>query len=656
MDTPDKTAVGLVRRLRIEAPKLPALFSRRVPSGSVRSGIDAALRRLRPRWRQGDPGPGGFRDLVQNSPEVVMLTDADASVRYVNGAVTEVLGYRPEDMVGDDLAGYLHPSEKEKVLPDAAAKDHARPPVAMEFRMRHADGSWRRVEAVSAVPPEGRQADYDRALYIRDAPGSGGRAELERRASEDPLTGLANRGLFMARLEHALARDARHQEPVAILFLDVDDFKAVNDTLGHKAGDRLLTTIGRRLRSCTRPGDTAARIGGDEFTVLVEDATGRANPVRLAERLLGALREPITLDGQTLFVSVSIGVAVSSPDVHGAEDLLHAADTAMYRAKREGKGRYGVFVDEASGELFSRFGLETQLWRALERSELEARYQPVVCLETGQVSCMEALLRWNHPDMGPLPPEAFVPLAESSGLMSPIGRWVLEQACRQAMEWRAAGLGGRTSVGVKLSARQLAQPNLTETVADVLRRTGYPAPGLVLEISESALMETRRVRETLEALKAIGVRLAIDGFGTGLFSLSSLANLPVHALKIDRSLVDMLTGERDRALPIVSATLGIARALDIATVADGVETPEQASLLRGMGCAGGEGPLFSGPLTPAEAREFLGARGRTNARKDRRHAAPRAPGTPRKKATPERSDGERHEHPGEERGNARRPR
>ena len=598
------------------APKLLRFFARQAPSAP-------AVRRLL--RRHPGPAPEHFRDIVQNAPEVVMLTDADDSVRYVNGAVTKVLGYQPEDMVGDDLAGYLHPSERGKILSGAATKPGGHPPAAdaTEFRMCHADGSWRRVEAVAAVPSDGGHTGYEKALYIRDASDHDDRAELERRAWEDPLTGLANRGLFVDRLEHALGSNARRERPVAVLFLDVDNLKTVNDTLGHKAGDRLLVTIARRLRACTRPGDTAARLGGDEFTVLVEDATGGANPVRLAERLLGTLREPVALEGHTLFVSVSIGIAVSSPDLQEAEGLLHAADMAMYHAKRQGPGRYEVFADKASGKLLSRFGLETELWRALERSEFGVHYQPVVSLETGDVVRMEALLRWNHPELGLLRSEVFVLLAERNDLMVPVGRWLIEEACAQAREWRDAGLGIR--VGVDLSARQLTQPNLTEVIAGVLRRTGCPASDLVLEITGGVLVDTSRLAETLGSLEALGVGLATSDFDAGFSSLSNLADLPVHDLKIDRSFVEMLDDERGKARPIVSAILGVARALDIATAADGVETAEQASVLREMGCAAAQGPYFSGPLPPDAARGLLGARARPeDARKGRRHAGPEA--------------------------------
>lgn len=588
-----------------------------------------------------------------------MLTDADASVLYVNGAVTGVLGYEPEDMVGGDLAGYVHPSEKAGLLAPAAEKPRVRLPAggALEFRMRHADGSWRQVEAVAACPSDDGLGGYEKALYIRDASGRDDRAELERRASEDPLTGLANRGLFMVRLEHAMARNARQQTPVAVLFLDVDDLKAINDTLGHKAGDRLLVAIGRRLRACTRPGDTAARLGGDEFTVLVEDASGRANAVRLAERLLGTLTEPIALGDHTVFVSVSIGVAMSSPGLHEAENLLHAADTAMYRAKREGKGRYEVFDDETSGALISRLGLETELWRALERSEFELHYRPVVYLKTDEVVGMEAVVRWNHPESGLLLPDAFIPVAEKNDLMIPIGRWLLETACAHAKEWRAAGLGSWTSLGVNLSAAQLAQPDLTGVVAHVLRKTGYPASGLVLEITESMIEDTRHVEETLGALEALDVRLAIDGFGTGFSSLSNLANLPIHALKVDRSFVDLLDGRRDKTLPIVSATLGIARTLGIATVADGVETREQASMLREIGCDAGQGSYFSGPLPFGAACEFLGARERRGyIEKGRRYAGPVSAAESPRKAAAGWTDGEGRERPGEKRRDEGRPR
>lgn len=538
-----------------------------------------------------------------------MLVGPDSSIRYVNDSVTRVLGYRPKELLGRKLDRYLHPSDREPVSPGSptSLRGQRHDPKTLSFRMRSADGRWCHVEAVVDDSRNRRRSNNKTIYYIRDASERNAeRLELERRASQDPLTGLANRGLFMTRLKHALSGNACHKRPVAVLFLDMDDFKVVNDRLGHGAGDRLLVTLGQRLRACIRPEDTAARLGGDEFTVLMEDATG-TNPTRLAERLLSVLEEPVAFDGHTVSVSLSIGVAVSGTDLDDAESLLHAADAAMYRAKQAGKGRYAVFDNGTSEQLLRGFGLESDLWRALGRSEFDVRYQPVVSLNTGEVVGMEALLRWKHPELELLSPEAFVPLAEKNGLIVPIGRWLLREACEQAMKWQDLGLAAPACITVNLSAKQLVQPNLAEQVADILRETGYAPGGLALGIPESVLTDTHRVAGILWRLKDTGVKLTIRDFGTGSSPLASLIRLPVHALKIDRSLVGALRSGTNEAGPIVSAILGVARVLDVEIVAEGIESIEQTVMLKEMGCGAGQGFYFSKPLRRDAATEFLKA-------------------------------------------------
>lgn len=554
-------------------------------------------------------GPERFRSLVQNAPDIVMLVGPDSCIRYVNDSVTRVLGYRPEVLLGQRLDRYLHPSDREgtslDVTTDFRGTEYV--PKTLAFRMRGADGHWCCVEANVVDWHRSVRSHGQRVYYIRDASERNAeKLELERRASEDPLTGLANRSLFMTRLKYALSGKARHRRPVAVLFLDMDDFKAVNDGLGHGVGDRLLVTLGQRLRACIRPEDTAARLGGDEFTVLMEDATG-SNPVRLAERLQSILEEPVAFDGLTISVSLSIGVAVDGTDRGDADKLVHAADAAMYRAKQAGNGYYVVSDNGTPEQPPRRSGSGGDLWRALERPEFEVCYQPVVPLGIGGVVSMEALVRWKHPELGLLRPETFVPPAERNGLMAPIGRRLLQEACEQATEWQDLGPAAPAFITVSLSARQSVQPDLAEQVADVLRETGHAPDELVLEIPEDILVDGHRVAGNLQKLRDMGVKLTIRDFGTGYCPLSGLISLPVHALKIDRSLVGALRSGANEAGPTVSAIVRVARALDIETVAEGVESGEQTAKLKDMGCDAGQGSYFSKPLRREAATEFLAA-------------------------------------------------
>jgi diguanylate cyclase (GGDEF)-like protein/PAS domain S-box-containing protein len=554
-------------------------------------------------------GPGAFRHLVQNAPDVVMLVESDSSIRYVNNSVSRMFGYRPEELVGQKLDRYLCPSDRDAEAPNAtpARGDLRQAPGALAFRMRTADGSWRRVEAVVVDARRSARSGSQRIYYIRDASQDDAkRRELERCAFEDTLTGLANRNLFMNRLKHALSGRARHKRPVAVLFLDLDDFKAVNDRLGHGTGDRLLVAMGQRLRACVRPEDTAARLGGDEFTVLVEDAAGAA-PIRLAERLLGVMEEPVALDGRKLNVSLSIGVAVSDADHGDADSLLHAADAAMYRAKQAGKGRYAVSEAGALERAPRRFDLENDLLRAVERSEFGVCYRPVVSLNTGSVVSMEALLGWEHPELGYLPAGAFVPTAERNGLMIPIGRWLLKEACEQASEWQDLGPAAPATVTVDLSARQLGQTTIAEQVADVLQETGFAPDELILGIPERVLAVGHRVAGNLQKLRALNVKLTLRDFGTGSTTLPDMVRLPVRALKIDRSLIGALRDGPEGTEPLVASILRVAGALGLATVAEGIDDPEQATVLREMGCDAGQGPYFSGPLQRDAATRFLEA-------------------------------------------------
>jgi diguanylate cyclase (GGDEF)-like protein len=415
------------------------------------------------------------------------------------------------------------------------------------------------------------------------------------RAFSDSLTNLASRGLFKNRLEDALARATAEGMTPAVLFIDIDDFKTVNDSLGHTAGDELLTAVGQRIRRSLRAADTAARMGGDEFAVLIEDGDV-AEATMLAERLLRILRAPFTIEGQTLAVRISIGIACAG-SATSPSDLLRNADTAMYVAKTGGKDRYALFESTMHEAALRRFRLKADLERAVERDELTIDYQPVVDLTLGVTTGVEALMRWRHPEQGMISPVEFIPLAEETGLIVEMGRRILERACLQAAEWQALVPG--LTMSVNLSVRQLTCPELVADVAAALRHSGLPPDRLVLEITESVLMEdVERSVRSLELLKSIGIRLAIDDFGTGHSSLSYLRQLPVDILKIDRSFVSELGGASDRHT-IAGVVVSLGRSLGLRTVAEGVEEPGQLSALRAAGCDDAQGFLLSRPA-PAE--------------------------------------------------------
>ncbi len=434
-------------------------------------------------------------------------------------------------------------------------------------------------------------------LYEKDQES---KKRLTHQAFHDSLTGLANRNLLMDRLEHARARVSRRMEMLAVLFMDLDDFKVINDSLGHAVGDRLLVAVAERLRSCVRPQDTISRLGGDEFVALLEDLHDEGDAVRVAERIIDGLRIPFTVDGNRLHTSISVGIAFSTAP---ADDLLRAADTAMYRAKENGKGRYEVFEPDMHHKALLRLQLENDLRVALDKGGLTVYYQPEVDPGTGMVAGFEALLRWRHPERGMMTPHEFLPLAEQTGLIVPIGEWVLREACLQAQRWQESRRGASPLlISVNLSVQQLKQ---IDFVAEVLTETGLAPATLVLEITEDAVMEdAQRAVEALEELKRTGVRLAIDDFGTGRSSLAYLKRLPVDYLKIDRSFVERL-GDDPKGVEIVSGTLALARALSLKTIAEGVETPAQLENLREMGCDLAQGKLFSEPRSADAMEQYL---------------------------------------------------
>jgi diguanylate cyclase (GGDEF)-like protein len=414
--------------------------------------------------------------------------------------------------------------------------------------------------------------------------------ELEHRAFHDPLTGLANRDLFRNRLAHALQR--RRMEPVTVVFVDLDDFKTVNDSLGHDAGDRLLVLVAERLRASVRGGDTAARLGGDEFAVLLEETEGET----MGRRILAALESPFTIDGRDFVIGASIGVASGTPGITTAEELLQDADLAMYAAKAAGKSRVARFEPAMREGAVERLDLLHDLDVALDRGELVLHYQPVVRLgeQAGEVAGYEALLRWNHPERGLLSPAAFLGLAEETGRILPIGWWILEEACRAQRRFPVQPGVLPPSVSVNMSARQLADPNAIQAVAHALAVSGVDPGRVVLELPESTLLAGEEETDRLLALRALGVRLAIDDFGTGYSSLGYLSRLPIDIVKIDRSFLERMEGSGTEEL-LVGAIVQLARALGLRTVAEGVETRFQLDRLTEMGCDAAQGYLIGRP-------------------------------------------------------------
>ncbi|MBV9606399.1 MAG: EAL domain-containing protein [Solirubrobacterales bacterium] len=422
---------------------------------------------------------------------------------------------------------------------------------------------------------------------------------IRERAVHDPLTGLPNRVLFVDRLEHALARLGRSEALCAILFLDLDHFKLVNDSLGHHVGDELLTAAAPRLKQALRLSDTVARFGGDEFGILLEDISSERDAIETAERIAAIFARPFVLSGSEHFVTTSIGIALARGG-ELADELIRDADAAMYRAKDRGRARYEVFDEGMRGRAIERLRVENDLRRALERGELRLEYQPVVSLRNFSLVGVEALVRWRHPERGEIPPSDFIPIAEENGLIEPIGRWVLERACRQAAEWYAARPDSAPlTMSVNLSAVQVTRRSLPDVVASILRSTGLDPACLSLEITETVMVrDAEGLGEVLGALKALGVRLVLDDFGTGYSSLSYLTRLPLDVLKVDRSFVDGL-GSEPRDTAITETIIAMSRALSLDVVAEGVETSEHVRELSRLGCGLAQGFHFSRAV-PAE--------------------------------------------------------
>ena len=554
-----------------------------------------------------------FRSLVKHGSDIITIVDAHGGIRYLSPAVERLLGYQPEMLIGTNLGQRLiHPSNVAAL--DAFYEILISSPgkiMNAEIQMQHRDGSWLHFELI------GSNLLHDtnvQGLLITARDISERKVfeqQLQHQAFHDALTTLPNRALIMNRLQHALVRSARRSpnDLLAVLFIDLDMFKVVNDSLGHEAGDHLLIAVAERLQRSVRPQDTVARFGGDEFMILLEDLPDEATACGIAEEILQQLRVTENINGYEIIVTASIGLAFNSGGVNSTTDLLRYADAAMYQAKREGKGRYHVFDGRNSISLLERFELEQELRRALEQHEFRVFYQPIISLNDQKVIGMEALIRWEHPRLGMIAPAQFIHTAEETGLIIPIGMWVLEEACRQVYEWqRGRKADSRLELSVNLSAKQLQQADLVTQVAQILRKTKLNPISLKLEITESVAMnDAEGTLARLHELKSLGVKLAIDDFGTGYSSLSYLKRFPVDTLKIDRSFVAGL-GQNAEDTAIVQAVVTMAHTVGLTVTAEGVESNEITTHLQGLGCDLAQGYHFAKPLSSTGLAALLNDR------------------------------------------------
>ncbi|MEO7836477.1 MAG: EAL domain-containing protein [Acidimicrobiales bacterium] len=536
-----------------------------------------------------------FRSLVQNSSDVITVIDADTTIRYQTPSVEEVLGYDPSEILGKRFIDLVHPEDASQLVAfcdDAMVRLGTSS--ALEVRVRRRDGAWLFLEMVSNNlvndPNVGGIVLTARDVSER----KGFESQLTHKAFHDDLTGLANRDLLSDRVRHALARRLPGTERLAVLVLDIDDFKTINDSLGHASGNTVLVAIAERLATCLRPADTIARLGGDEFAVLLED-TSLTHAAVLAERIIATLHEALAVEGMEIFVDASIGIALAESDQATPEELLRNADLAMYLAKSQGKACWRVFEPSMHAAVLKRLDLNAELQRALANSDFVVHYQPIVNLATTRIVGVEALVRWQHPDRGIISPTEFMPMAEETGLIVPLGLWVLQEACRDAHLF--ASSAGPVGMSVNLSQKQLQQAGLVGQVRSALERSGLEPSRLTLEITESVVMEDAATTiAVLNQLRRLGMRLAIDDFGTGYSSLSYLRQLPIDVLKLDKEFVDGITsGVRDMILP--KTVIEMANTLGLHTVAEGIETVEQLESLRRWNCELGQGYLFAKPVT-----------------------------------------------------------
>src|SRR5664279_5433227 len=545
-----------------------------------------------------------FRALTEQSTDIILIADPSGQIKYASPSVHTVLAVHGDSLAGTNMMDLVHPDDFAKTMSTRPRSVAYRQNPIVEFRLRHADGSWLYFECVvrNLIQHKNIGGIVYNARDITERKHA--QEQLLFNATHDALTGLPDRALFLERLQSVVDRMKRHpHEAAAVLFIDIDDFKVVNDCYGHATGDALIKEVSDRLRACLRSDGTIARMGGDEFTVLVEDVTDPSDAIRVAERIQSSFERPFLLEGLEIFKSVSIGIALTSPET-SAEVVLQNADIAMYRAKAQGKARSELFDRTMHEQVMSRLLLEAKLRYALQNEELTLHYQPIVAVDTGGVQGFEALLRWQPSGSNSIPPSTFVPVAEQCGLIVPISVWVLKKACLEAASWRQRyPADPPLYVSINISSKHFSHAGFIGHVKDALEESAIDPQCITIELTESlAMNDVAATFQTMSQLRTLGVKLSIDDFGTGYSSLSYLRRFPVDTLKIDQSFVKTMDAEN---YAIVKTIIGLARNLELKVVAEGVETPNQHQLLALAGCGSAQGYFFAEPMPAKSVGVFI---------------------------------------------------
>ncbi|MCP5418513.1 MAG: EAL domain-containing protein [Chromatiaceae bacterium] len=562
-----------------------------------------------------------YRFIVNNSPDIIYMLDNNGNFVFINERIKTLLGYETGEILGEHYSRFVHKDDIEKakyVFDERRTGSRASNNIEFRLLCKGSALPYRYFESRSItieLSAMGIYATAQQEAQQQEFVGTYGvvRDISERKRAEevinfqlyhDLLTKLPNRSLFRDRLNLAISQAKRNKTKLAVMFLDMDRFKVINDSLGHLAGDQLLQTVASRLHSCLRDGDTLARVGGDEFNLLVPGISGREDAAMVARKIMDRLKDPVILDGYEVFVSFSIGIAIFPDDGQTIDMLVKNSDMAMYHIKAHGKNGFEFFADNMKAVFHRQLSLENGIRKALERREFELFYQPQVNILEQRICGLEALIRWNHPERGLLLPDQFIPLSEETGLIVEIGNWVLDSACRELKSWQLQGVGN-VQIGVNISAAQLVQPEFERTVLDTLAKHGVAGSQLELEITENILMQDMdQAVSKFQQLAVNGVRVAVDDFGIGYSSLSYLHSLPLHALKIDRSFISGIQAPKDRS-SIVTAVLAMARELNLEVVVEGVERKAQVEYLQRLDCGKAQGFYLGRPAPPEEIRALL---------------------------------------------------